>query len=95
MWRTGSPGCPSREHPEKTFFIVEAVVAASFFSQARRDALQAQVAKAFVEVLGDDGSVLEREGVIISPAYLMRLHTGVRKPVNRPCPMRSLTPCVR
>jgi phenylpyruvate tautomerase PptA (4-oxalocrotonate tautomerase family) len=68
-------GVPLAEHPERTFFIVEAVVAASFFSQPRRDALQAQVARAFVEALGDDGSVLEREGVVISPAYLMRLHT--------------------
>ena len=70
-------GAPLDEHPEKTFFIVEAVVAASFFSQPRRDALQTAVAQAFVEVLGDDGSVLEREGVTISPAYLMRLHTVI------------------
>jgi phenylpyruvate tautomerase PptA (4-oxalocrotonate tautomerase family) len=70
-------GVPLVEHPEKTFFIVEAVVAASFFSQPRRDALQGLVAQAFIEVLGDDGSVLEREGVIIKPAYLMRLHTVI------------------
>lgn len=63
------------DHPEKIFFIVEAVVAASFFSQVRRDAVQTAVAKAFVEILGDDGSILEREGVRISPAYLMRIHT--------------------
>jgi phenylpyruvate tautomerase PptA (4-oxalocrotonate tautomerase family) len=68
-------GQPLVEHPEKVFFIVEAVVAASFFSQSRRDALQTAVAKAFVDILGDDGTVLEREGVKISPAYLMRLHT--------------------
>jgi phenylpyruvate tautomerase PptA (4-oxalocrotonate tautomerase family) len=65
------------EHPEKKFWIVEAVVAASFFNQARRDAMQTAVAKAFVEILGDDGSVLDREGVRISPAYLMRLHTVI------------------
>ena len=53
------------------------MVAVSFFSQARRDALQAEVAKAFVNVLGDDGTVLDREGVRISPAYLMRLHCVV------------------
>ena len=38
-------GQPLVEHPQKTFFIVEAVVAASFFSQPRRDALQTAVAK--------------------------------------------------
>jgi phenylpyruvate tautomerase PptA (4-oxalocrotonate tautomerase family) len=70
-------GVPLVEHPEKTFFIVEAVVAASFFSQPRRDALQTSVAKAFVEVLGNDGSVLDREGVAMAPAYLMRLHTVI------------------
>ena len=56
-------GQPLVEHPEKAFFIVEAVVAASFFSQPRRDALQIAVAKAFVDILGDDGTVLEREGI--------------------------------
>jgi phenylpyruvate tautomerase PptA (4-oxalocrotonate tautomerase family) len=70
-------GLPLVEHPEKTFFIVEAVVAASFFSQPRRDALQRLVAQAFVDILGDDGSVLEREGVVIKPAYLMRIHTVI------------------
>jgi phenylpyruvate tautomerase PptA (4-oxalocrotonate tautomerase family) len=64
-------------HPEKTFFIIEAVVAASFFSQPRRDAVQTQVAAAFVDVLGDDGTKIERDGVTISPAYLMRLHTVI------------------
>lgn len=68
-------GVPLAESRDRTFFIVEAVVAASFFTQARRDKVQTEVAQAFVHVLGDDGSVLEREGVTISPAYLMRLHT--------------------
>jgi phenylpyruvate tautomerase PptA (4-oxalocrotonate tautomerase family) len=68
-------GVPLRPHPEKTFWIVEAFVAASYFGQPQRDAMQVQVAKAFVEVLGDDHSVLEREDIRISPAYLMRLHT--------------------
>lgn len=68
-------GVPLVDHPDKTFFIVEAVVAASFFSQPRRDKVQAQVAEALVDVLGHDGTVLEREGVTISPAYLMRVHT--------------------
>ena len=70
-------GLPLTQHPERAFIIVEAVVAASFFNQARRDTLQKSVAKALVEVLGDDGSVIEREGVRISPAYLMRLHTVI------------------
>jgi phenylpyruvate tautomerase PptA (4-oxalocrotonate tautomerase family) len=70
-------GEPLTEHPEKNFWTVEAFVAAAFFSQKQRDAMQTLVARAFVEVLGDDGSVLDREGVRISPAYLMRLHTVV------------------
>jgi hypothetical protein len=36
--------------------------------------MQTAVARAFVQVLGDNGSVLDREGIRISPAYLMRLH---------------------
>lgn len=55
-------GVPLTDNPEKTFWTVEAFVAASFFSQPRRDAMQTAIAKAFVEILGDDGSVLEREG---------------------------------
>ncbi len=39
--------------------------------------MQTAIAKAFVEILGDDGSVLEREDIRISPAYLMRLHVVV------------------
>ena len=39
--------------------------------------MQIEVAKAFVEILGDDGSVLDREGVLILPAYLMRVHTVI------------------
>jgi phenylpyruvate tautomerase PptA (4-oxalocrotonate tautomerase family) len=68
-------GVPLKLHPEKTFWIVEAFVAASYFGQKQRDAMQILVAKAFVDVLGDDRSVLEREDIRISPAYLMRLHT--------------------
>jgi phenylpyruvate tautomerase PptA (4-oxalocrotonate tautomerase family) len=68
-------GAPLTLHPEKTFWIVEAFVAASYFGQKQRDAMQILVAKAFIEVLGDDESVLEREDIHISPAYLMRVHT--------------------
>jgi hypothetical protein len=33
--------------------------------------------KSFVDILGQDGSVLDRESVRISPAYLMRVHVVV------------------
>jgi phenylpyruvate tautomerase PptA (4-oxalocrotonate tautomerase family) len=70
-------GVPLTEHPEKMFWTVEAFVAASFFSQPRRDEMQLDIAKAFVDILGDDGTVLDREGIRIAPAYLMRLHVVV------------------
>jgi phenylpyruvate tautomerase PptA (4-oxalocrotonate tautomerase family) len=70
-------GVPLSEHPEKMFWTVEAFVAASFFSQPRRDEMQIDIAKAFVDILGHDGSVLDRESVRISPAYLMRVHVVV------------------
>jgi phenylpyruvate tautomerase PptA (4-oxalocrotonate tautomerase family) len=70
-------GVPLAEHPDKTFWTVEAFVAASYFSQPRRDEMQKEIAAAFVEVLGDDGSVLQREDITIAPAYLMRLHVIV------------------
>jgi phenylpyruvate tautomerase PptA (4-oxalocrotonate tautomerase family) len=41
-------GVPLSEHPEKMFWTVEAFVAASFFSQPRRDEMQIDIAKAFV-----------------------------------------------
>jgi phenylpyruvate tautomerase PptA (4-oxalocrotonate tautomerase family) len=67
-------GVPLSEHPEKKFWTVEAFVAASYFSQPRRDQMQRDVAQAFVDVLGDDGTVLQQGDIRISPAYLMRLH---------------------
>jgi phenylpyruvate tautomerase PptA (4-oxalocrotonate tautomerase family) len=70
-------GVPLSEHPERVFWTVEAFVAASFFSQPRRDEMQTDIAKAFVEILGDDGTALEREDIRITPAYLMRLHVVV------------------
>lgn len=39
-------GVPLSEHPEKAFWIVEAFVAASYFSQKQRDAIQTLVAEA-------------------------------------------------
>jgi hypothetical protein len=59
------------------FWTVEAFVAASYFSQPRRDEMQHEIADAFIEKLGDDGSALERDDIRISPAYLMRLHVIV------------------
>jgi len=55
------------------FWFVESFVDAPFFTQARRDAAQLAVGKAFVEVLGDDGSSVERAGKTIAPAYLYSL----------------------
>jgi phenylpyruvate tautomerase PptA (4-oxalocrotonate tautomerase family) len=57
------------------FWLVESFVDAGFFNQARRDAAQANVAKAFVRVLGDDGSSVEQGGMTVSPAYLSRLYS--------------------
>ena len=57
------------------FWFLEAFVDAPFFTQARRDAAQLAVRKAFVEVLGDDGSSVERNGKTIAPAYLARLYS--------------------
>src|ERR1700722_12732935 len=72
------PGCVQLSaHPDKAFWTVEAFLAASYFSQPRRDEMQRDIAAAFVEILGDDGSVLEREDIRIAPAYLMRLHVIV------------------
>ena len=39
--------------------------------------MQRDIADAFIDILGDDGSALEREDIRISPAYLMRLHVIV------------------
>ena len=39
--------------------------------------MQHAIAAAFVDIVGDDGSVVEREDIRISPAYLMRLHVVV------------------
>jgi hypothetical protein len=61
------------KHPGDTFWMVEIIVAAGFFDRARREAVQAAVKKAFVTVLGDDGSVMEHDGVRVSPTYLVRL----------------------
>ncbi|MBO0793626.1 MAG: hypothetical protein J2P36_22110 [Ktedonobacteraceae bacterium] len=63
------------KHPGDTFWIVEIMVAAGFFDQARREAVQAAMKKAFVTVLGDDGSVIEHEGMRVSPAYLVRVYS--------------------
>lgn len=63
------------KHPGDTFWLVEIMVAAGFFDQARREAVQAAIRKAFLTVLSDDGSVIEHDGVRVSPAYFVRLYT--------------------
>jgi len=49
--RTASGGVPLSEHPDKMFWTVEAFVAASYFSQPRRDEMQRDIAAAFVDIL--------------------------------------------
>jgi hypothetical protein len=56
------------------FYLVEAMTAAGFFTQERRDAAQAAITKAFLSVLGDDGSSVEMNGHRISPAYMLRVY---------------------
>jgi phenylpyruvate tautomerase PptA (4-oxalocrotonate tautomerase family) len=56
------------------FWLVEGMTAAGFFTQKRRDAAHTAVNKAFVDVLGDDGSSIEWEGVRIAPKFLKRLY---------------------
>jgi phenylpyruvate tautomerase PptA (4-oxalocrotonate tautomerase family) len=56
------------------FWLVEAMTAAGFFTQERRDRAQTAIAKAFLKVLGDDGSSVVLGGVRIAPAYLMRVY---------------------
>jgi hypothetical protein len=70
----------SNEIPQKDCYmskepcwLVEAFAAAGFFDQKRREAAHAAVSKAFVEVLGDDGSSIISEDVRVSPKYLSRL----------------------
>jgi hypothetical protein len=57
------------------FWLVESFVDAGFFNQARLDAAQVHVAKAFLTVLGDDGSSVEMGGKTVSPAYLARIYS--------------------
>ena len=56
------------------FWLVEAMTAAGFFTQERRDRAQTAIAQAFLNVLGDDGSSVVLGGVRIAPAYLMRVY---------------------
>ena len=58
---------------KEPFWLVEGFIAAGFFTQARRDAAQTAITKAFTSVLGDDGSSTVMNGVRIAPAYLARL----------------------
>ena len=60
--------------PKRAFWVVELFADAGFFNQKRRDAAQVAVGKAFVTVLGDDGSHLDLGGQHIAPAYLKGLY---------------------
>jgi phenylpyruvate tautomerase PptA (4-oxalocrotonate tautomerase family) len=57
------------------FWLVESFVDAGFFNQARRDAAQAHVAKAFLTVLGDDGSSVQLGGKTVSPGWLAHMYS--------------------
>lgn len=52
-------------------------MAESHFSQSRRDEMQRDIAEAFVDILGDDDSSLQRADIEIKPAYLMRVYVVV------------------
>jgi phenylpyruvate tautomerase PptA (4-oxalocrotonate tautomerase family) len=56
------------------FWLVEGITAAGFFTQKRREAAHTAIGKAFISVLGDDGSSVEMNGVHIAPAYLLRIY---------------------
>jgi phenylpyruvate tautomerase PptA (4-oxalocrotonate tautomerase family) len=58
---------------KEPFWFVEAMVAAGFLNQTRREAAQVAVAKAFIKVFGDDGSSIVVEDVRVSPKYLARI----------------------
>jgi hypothetical protein len=68
------PGAKVDPHTTRPFWIVELFADAGFFNQKRRDAAQLAVGKAWVEVLGDDGSSLEWGDVHVAPAYLKNLY---------------------
>ena len=68
------PGGKVDLHTTRSFWVVELFADAGFFNQERRDAAQIAVGKAFVTVLGDDGSSLDWGGQHIAPAYLKGLY---------------------
>jgi phenylpyruvate tautomerase PptA (4-oxalocrotonate tautomerase family) len=59
---------------KEPFWLVEGFTCAGFFTQKRRDTAHAAVNKAFVDVLGDDGSSVELAGIRIAPKFLRRLY---------------------
>jgi phenylpyruvate tautomerase PptA (4-oxalocrotonate tautomerase family) len=65
---------PGGKLDARPFWVVELFADAGFFNQKRRDAAQEGVGKAFVTVLGDDGSSLDWGGKHIAPAYLKGLY---------------------
>ena len=68
------PGGKLDLHTEEPFWMVELYADAGFFNQKRRDAAQLDVGKAFVKVLGDDGSSIDLPGQHVAPAYLKGLY---------------------
>jgi len=68
------PGGKLDLHTEEPFWMVELYADAGFFNQKRRDAAQLGVGKAFVTVLGDDGSSVDLPGQHIAPGYLKGLY---------------------
>jgi len=61
-------------HTTKPFWVVELFADAGFFNQKRRDAAQIDVGKAFVTVLGDDGTSMDFGGQRIAPTYMKGLY---------------------
>ena len=68
------PGGKEDAETKEPFWVVELFADAGFFNQNRRDAAQAAVGKAFVKVLGDDGTRMDWGGLHVAPAYLKRLY---------------------
>ena len=62
-------GVPLTVEPEHTVLTVEAFVAASFFVSRGSMRIRTAIAKRYVGILLDAGVVLEREDILISPAY--------------------------
>jgi len=65
---------PGGKQAQGAWWVVELFADAGFFNQKRRDAAQLAVGKAFVTVLGDDGTSMDWGGLHVAPSYLKRLY---------------------